>query len=162
MRYVALLRGIGPGNPNMHGSKLCSVFEKLGFTNVTSVISSGNVIFDSPSNNVADLELKIEKALPKYLGFNSTTIIRSHNELKALVKKNPFKNQEHSSKTYLIVTFLKDKKLVSGGVVCTAITTGQPRTPKVMADLEKKYAKAVTTRTWLTVLRILKKMDSVG
>jgi hypothetical protein len=160
-RYVALLRGIGPGNPNMHGSKLCNVFEKLGFTNVASVISSGNVIFDSPSKNIAGLESEIEKALPKYLGFSSTTIIRSQNDLRALVGKNPFKNKEHSLKTYLIVTFLKDKKLVPGGVICTTINMGQPRTPKVMADLEKKYAKAVTTRTWLTILRILKKMESI-
>lgn len=39
--YVALLRGIVPLNPNMRNEKLRGVFEKLGFTNVRTVISSG-------------------------------------------------------------------------------------------------------------------------
>lgn len=161
MRYVALLRGIAPLNPNMRGAKLCGVFRDLGFTNVASVISSGNVVFDSPSKSVAALEAKIEKALPAQLGFTSTTIIRSRREIEALIKKDPFKGKTHGTKTYLIVTFLKDKKLAPGGVVCTTVNMGEPRTPDVMARLEKKYAKAVTTRTWLTVLRILKKMESL-
>ena len=160
MRYVAMLRGIGPGNPNMHGSKLCAVFMKLGFTNVVSVISSGNVVFDTLSKNVVALEAKIEKALPKQLGFTSTTIIRSRDDLEVLVKKNPFRGKTHGRSTYLIVTFLKDPTLVRGGVICTTINLGQPGVLDVMTRLEKKYAKAVTTRTWLTVLRIIKKMES--
>jgi len=162
MHYVALLRGIGPSNPNMHGSKLCGVFEKLGFTKVASVISSGNVVFDSPSKNTAALEAKIEQALPKYLGFSSTTIVRSQEELQRLVKKNPFKNKQHSRSSYLLVTFLKDRAQGSGGMVFTAINTEQQRTVDFMAQLEKKYTKAITTRIWLTVLRILKKMESLG
>ena len=59
-KYIALLRGIGPGNPNMRNDKLCGVFEKLGFSNVTPVISSGNVIFESDEINKKTLELKIE------------------------------------------------------------------------------------------------------
>lgn len=51
--YVALLRGILPLNPNMHNQKLRGVFEKLGFSNVHTVISSGNVIFETNSKNVS-------------------------------------------------------------------------------------------------------------
>ncbi|MBA3630747.1 MAG: DUF1697 domain-containing protein [Actinobacteria bacterium] len=40
--YVALLRGIGPSNPNMRNDRLRAVFEDLGFSNVRAVISSGN------------------------------------------------------------------------------------------------------------------------
>ena len=69
-KYVALLRGIGPGNPNMRNDKLRGVFEKLGFANVQTVISSGNVLFDPPAGgpfkNAKKLEATIEKALPKH------------------------------------------------------------------------------------------------
>ncbi len=160
MRYVALLRGIMPMNPNMRGEKLRSVFEKLGFTNVATVIASGNVVFESPNKNSAALEAKIEKAFPKYLGFTSTTIIRSHDELAAIVKKNPFKGKEHSQSSYLLVTFLKDKHRVPGGAMFTAINLKDKNTPNIMTDLERRYTKAITSRTWLTVLRILKKMES--
>lgn len=77
MRYVALLRGIAPTNPNMHQAKLCGVLERLGFGNVRGVISSGNVVFASRARNVPRLEATIEKAWPKELGFRSTTIVRT-------------------------------------------------------------------------------------
>jgi len=95
-KYVALLRGIGPGNPNMRNEKLRGVFEKLGFIGVQTVISSGNVIFESPSKDVKVLEEVIEGAWPKELGFTSTTIIRSKNQIERLVKAKPFKGKQHS------------------------------------------------------------------
>jgi uncharacterized protein (DUF1697 family) len=52
MKYVALLRGIGPSNPNMRNEKLRGVFEKLGFDNVQTVISSGNVLFQTPTKDM--------------------------------------------------------------------------------------------------------------
>src|SRR2546423_1896339 len=107
MKYVALLRGIGPSNPNMHGQKLKAVMEELGFDNVQTVISSGNVVFESPSKDEKALEAKIEAAWPTKLGFNSTTIIRSQQQLQALVAQDPFQGAEHSRGSYLLVTFFK-------------------------------------------------------
>ncbi len=152
--YVALLRGIGPANPNMKGEKLREVFESLGFKNVATVIASGNVVFSSPSANEAALEAKIEKALPVQLGFKSTTIIRSETQLRQLVKKNPFKGVKDERPYYLVVTFFKNGKELASVIDMTK------RTPQFMTNLEKKHGKAITTRTWKTVHRILKKMDS--
>ena len=45
-RYVALLRGISPMNAKMPELKRC--FEDAGFGNVKTLLSSGNVVFDSP------------------------------------------------------------------------------------------------------------------
>ena len=81
------MRGIAPTNPNMRNDKLRGVFEKLGFDSVKTVISSGNVIFESPSRSVKKLEESMEKALPEQLGFTSTTIIRSQGQLQKLVDK---------------------------------------------------------------------------
>ncbi len=154
--YVALLRGIMPMNPNMKGEKLKAVFDSLGFKNVATVIASGNVVFESSSGNTAALEAKIEKALPKQLGFSSATIVRSREELEKLVKKNPFKGVKDEKPNYLIVTFFKDRKKE----LCTVITLGESTTPDFMRMLEKKHGKQQTTRTWKTVHRILKKMEA--
>src|SRR5687767_7497328 len=107
IKYVALLRGIAPMNPNMRNDILRGVFEKLGFAHVQTVISSGNVLFKSDSQDTEKLEKRIEQAIPQELGFSSTTIIRSQEQLQKLVKKNPFDNMEHTPKTYLDVTFLQ-------------------------------------------------------
>jgi uncharacterized protein (DUF1697 family) len=108
-KYVALLRGIAPSNPNMRNDKLREFFEQQGFANVKTVISSGNVVFESPTRNAKKLEETIEKMLPEQLGFKSTTIIRSKVQLQQLVEKNPFEGMEHSQKSSLNVTFLKNK-----------------------------------------------------
>jgi uncharacterized protein (DUF1697 family) len=156
--YVALLRGIMPMNPNMKGEKLKEVFEGLGFKNVHTVIASGNVVFSSAAKDAASLEAKIEKELPKKLGFNSATIIRSRAELEALTRKDPFKGIKDEKPNYLVVTFFKDRRKE----LCTALDLGTNDAPQFMSKLERAHGKALTTRTWKTVNRILAKMEAVA
>ena len=91
MKYVAMIRGVGPGNPNMHGEKLRWAFKELGFTNVRSLLASGNVLFERSTTDTSKLERKIETALPKLLNFNRDVFIRSQTDLQALVNASPFK-----------------------------------------------------------------------
>ena len=155
--YVALLRGIGPGNPNMTSAKFKAFFESLGFKNVSTVIASGNIVFDSPSTDGAKIEAKIEKPLPLQLGFNRAAIVRSKEELQRLAKKDPFKGIKDEKPNYLVVTFFKDRKKE----LCTVLDLTDSDTPTFMTDIDRKHGKAVTTRTWKTVGRILKKMDEM-
>jgi len=170
MKYVALLRGIGPSNPNMHGAKLKEAAESAGFKNVQTLLASGNVIFESAIKDSAKIESKLEKTWPAKLGFNSKTIVRSQEQLQALVDTDPYKGAEHSNrKTYLLVTFFKSPPKtkpdnyygVSGiNALCSTIDASQLGTPDFMAKLDKQFGKdAITSRTWLTIQRILKKME---
>lgn len=176
-KYVALLRGIAPTNPNMRNDRLRSVFEKLGFEKVKTVISSGNVIFESPSRSIKALEERIELAFPEELGFRSTTIIRSREQIRKIVDQSPFQGLEHSQKSSLNVTFLKRKSKIDlnfpypvdnrdytllgmyDGAICSVIDLTSAKTPDLMTWLEKQFGKEITTRTWKTVERILKAMD---
>ncbi len=158
MRYVALLRGIGPTNPNMKGERLRSVFEGIGFTNVQPVIASGNVIFDSPSRNRKTLEAQIEKALPERLGFSSTTIVRAKEDLETLVRKRPFAGVRDEKPNYLLVTFFKN----GGPELCTVVDLTEGTTPEFMRNLERQHGKDITSRTWKTIARILKKMKTTA
>jgi uncharacterized protein (DUF1697 family) len=171
MKYVALLRGIGPGNPNMHGSKLKGVLEGLGLKNVQPVISSGNVVFESDSKDIAKLEETIQAEWPKKLGFNSLTIIRSQEQLQALVAKDPYKGVEHSRESYQLVTFFKDepKDLSSNpdyydtagvNALCSTVDTTASKTPDFMVKIDKQFGKdQITSRTWKTIHRILAKFE---
>ncbi len=178
MKYAALLRGIAPMNPNMRNDRLRSVLEGLGFKNVQTVISSGNVLFESPSDDPRALESVIEEAWPTKLGFNSTTIVRSQDELQKLVDDDPFKGIDDTPTSRLNVTFLKkpvkttlkfpyhteEKGYAVLGMidqaVFTAIDLSGTKTPDVMAWLEKQFGKEITTRTWKTVHRILTKLNA--
>lgn len=178
IRYVALLRGIGPSNPNMRNDKLRGVFDSLGFENVQSVISSGNVVFDSSESNAEKLESRIEKALPQELGFHSTTIIRTQSELQRIVNARPFSSTPDVPASRLNVTFLKENQAnmpnvpykhqdnayrvfrIDGKSLGVVVNTTLAKTPDVMGWLEKEFSKDITTRTWKTVGRILKRMET--
>lgn len=176
MRYVALLRGIGPMNPNMRNEMLRSVMEKLGFKKVVTVISSGNIVFEASERDVAKLEAEIEAAWPEYLGFRSTTIVRSQQEFEKLAKEAPFEHYEDTSESRLHVTFVKhapSKSLplphhgkdnsyeiiaMKNKVIYSVVDSTSRKTPDLMGWLEKQCGKEITTRSWRTVQRIVKRM----
>lgn len=175
--YAALLRGIAPMNPNMRNEKLRGVCESLGLDNVQTVISSGNIVFETKAAGASELEAMLEEAWPRELGFQSTTMIRSKRELTDLADLKPFGDLEHGAETYLLVTFSKSPLTVDFELpfeppdrdfsivgatqreLFTITDTTSVRTPDVMAWVENRFGKEVTSRTWLTVARILKKMD---
>lgn len=177
MKYAALLRGIGPSNPNMHQAKLCGVLEKLGLTNVHAVISSGNVIFESDLTDKTALEDRIEQAWPRELGFTSTTIIRSQHELQELLAHDPFKGVVDDTHVYGLMTFFKRPQQITFEIpyqpegkpfqiiaagkdfVCTVTDLKTTKTPDTMGWLERQFGKNITSRTPGTVHRILKKME---
>lgn len=162
----------------MRNDRLRTVFESLGLDNVRTVISSGNVLFEAESKDIKALEQTIETAIPKQLGFRSTTIIRSQRQMKDLVKTDPFKGMEHGPSSYLLVTFFKNPvkpgfqfpyqpldgsyKLLGfeDSVLFSVIdTTSTGHSPDLMAWLEKQFGKDITSRTYKTVGRILKKLE---
>jgi uncharacterized protein (DUF1697 family) len=176
-KYVAFLRGIAPSNPNMRNERLRGVFAGLGLAKVRTVISSGNVVFES-AGTAAGLEQQIETALWEQLGFHSTTIIRSQEDLERLAGHNPFDGLAHNRETYLLVTFLQRRTEQPGPPpwgndrpyqivasyereVCTLTNTAAVKTPDVMTQLEKWYGKDITSRTWKTVERILEVLYSM-
>lgn len=177
MKYAALLRGIGPGNPNMKGDKLASVFESLGCTHVRPFLASGNVTFESKITDTAKLEAMAEEALPRLLGFSRDVLIRSEADPQKIVDANPFGELKHenSGKTYLTVTFFKTPPKVLpplpykpkgkafefvasvNGALCCVVDLTAGKTPDLMAYLERQYGKQITTRTWNTISRIHEK-----
>ena len=180
MRYAALLRGIAPSFPNMSNAHLRGVLEGLGFTAVASVLSSGNILFSTDATDVPVLEARIQRALQDELGIPGGTIVRNHPELRALVDSDPFPGLEHGRGSYLTATFLKDGATGPVGLpepepepwarivrfdpdaraFLAVVDTAEPnRTPRFMAWLDRTYGKDVTTRSWLTVQRIVRRME---
>jgi uncharacterized protein (DUF1697 family) len=148
-------------------------FASCGFSNVRPFLGSGNVLFESDITDVAQLESMAEAALPRLLGFERDVLIRSETQLQKLVDAQPFGDLKHenSGKTYLTVTFFKTPpkdlpelphhpegkafELVADvdGALCSVVDLTTGKTPDLMAWLERRYGKHITTRTWSTVTR---------
>lgn len=178
-RYAAFLRGIMPSNPNMRNEKLRGVFEGLGLEQVNTLLSSGNVTFHSRKSDVPALEASIQQALNTELGIPGGTLIRTYEQLRELVDSDPFAGLTHCRETYLTVTFVRDPaagmpdevagkmdaiRLVgfdpAAGALLSVIDNTNPSTTNFMQVVEKFYGKDITTRTFLTVQKALKKLDS--
>jgi uncharacterized protein (DUF1697 family) len=111
MRYVALLRGINVGGKNkVPMAELKTCLESLGFTNVSTYIASGNVIFES-NESVDNIKAKIEKALPEYFALHSELIkvlLLSHSQLQSVINNKPPGFGDQSDKYHSDVVFLMD------------------------------------------------------
>lgn len=88
--FVALLRGVNVGGNNMISMRsLKESFETMGFTNVSTYINSGNIIFQSKENNPRKLERKIEQLLSSDYQLDSKVVVRSLAEMEKLVEVLP-------------------------------------------------------------------------
>lgn len=89
-KYVALLRGINVGGNNiikMVDLKAC--FEQMGFTDVTTYIQSGNVLFSANEEDAAQLTKKIEQALSKTFAYKSSVVLITQAQLNKVINEAP-------------------------------------------------------------------------
>ena len=89
-RYVALLRAVNVGGTGkLPMAELKSICEEAGFVRVETYIASGNVVFES---NVAPSKVKseLEARLLEYAGKPIGVVVRTAEEMRAVLKANPF------------------------------------------------------------------------
>jgi uncharacterized protein (DUF1697 family) len=104
-RYVALLQGINVGkHRRIAMSDLKAIVEGLGHTEVRTHLNSGNVVFTAGKRPNDGLAREIADAVTARTGLDVPVVIRSGEEMRAIVASNPFPNAaDHKT---LHVTFL--------------------------------------------------------
>lgn len=172
MRWTALLRGINLGKRQLKSAELKAVVEGLGFTDVKTLLASGNVVFTAPDARAEQLEAQIHAALAEATGLRSEIFVRTPEEMDAVVAANPFPDAAIDRPSFLVVTF--HRQPVDAAAVDALITIhdgperaqaigrelyinfpeGQARST-LHAPLGKATRDPVTTaRNWNTVLKI--------
>jgi len=175
-KYVALLRGVNVGGVIVKMDKLKKSFEALGFTEVKTLLASGNVLFTATAASESTLVSKIEKKLAADFGRNIGVLVRKIEELRRLAEAEPFAGIKITPQTRLFVTFLSEKNKSSLKIpyetpdkncriirandreVCSVLTSY--RTVDLMGMLEKEFGRKITTRNWNTIEKILKASQS--
>jgi uncharacterized protein (DUF1697 family) len=167
MRYAAFLRGVMPVNASMPDLK--RTFEAAGFTEVATLLSSGNVVFTAPAASPASLERRAEAAMTKRLGRAFLTIVRPMDRLRELLAADPYARFDIAPDAKRIVTFLRKipssmpkLPLERDGVSIFAARDTEvfsayrpnPKGPVFMTLLQKTFGTEQTTRTWQTVQRV--------
>ena len=166
-RYAAFLRGVMPTNCKMPALK--AAFEAAGFTDVKTVLGSGNVVFDARGTSERAIEQKAEAAMHEHLGQAFMTFVRPVDQLRKLLATDPYKPFKPSPKAKRIVTFLREppKQTISlpvelHGARILALKNGEifscylptPKGPVFISLLQKTFGRDQTTRTWDTIAKV--------
>src|SRR5207245_11806670 len=69
-RYAAFLRGVNVGGANLKMAAVAKAFEEAGFTNVRTILASGNVLLESGSG-VEAVRRKAERAWRDAFGYDA-------------------------------------------------------------------------------------------
>ncbi|MEM7052869.1 MAG: DUF1697 domain-containing protein [Acidobacteriota bacterium] len=90
-RYVAFLRGMNLGGRRITNQELCGHFEALGLAPAHAFLASGNVVFESAS---AVTSAALEAGLEQALGYAVPTMLRTAEEIAALLRQEVFSPQQ--------------------------------------------------------------------
>lgn len=178
--FIALLRGINVGG--RHKAPMAGVrkaFEDMGFGEVKTLLNSGNVVFSGKPQPVEEIETRISRRLEEVFGFPIPVLVRSGEEIKAIIESEPFKGIEVTKDIRLYVTFvrkppenLQTPRIAPDGsfkilairekAIFSVLNVSLINTPDAMSILEKSSGKDITTRNWNTVVKIHGMLSPAG
>lgn len=173
-RYAAFLRGVNLGKRTVKSAELKAAFEAMGYTEVKTLLASGNVLFDAKPGKT--LKSKIEAGLKDAFGFEIGTVLRSADDLRTMVKVDPFGRAEGDDAKLYVMLFAEP---IPASLRPESVT-GDFDVPKVtereiflilwkkpdgtyagnsggLLALEKRLPKGtlVTSRNWNTILKAI-------
>ncbi|QJE00630.1 DUF1697 domain-containing protein [Massilia forsythiae] len=170
-RYIALLRGVNVGRAKRIAmADLRKLIADLGYTDVNSVLNSGNVVFSGPATPHAQLAAAIEEALVFKLGVGAPVTVLDSEELAAIVAANPLLDRaaDHSRLLIFLLSSLESREAVE--TLCGrdwlpgAVALGERAIyvwcpdgildSAAAAALGKALGDATTARNWATLLKL--------
>jgi uncharacterized protein (DUF1697 family) len=163
-----LLKAINVGGHVVKMEELRSLFSGLRFSNVETLINSGNVIFETKAIADRKLEMKIEKHLEAALGYGVGTFVRSLEEIHAISVYQPFSREglvlnvgfmHETVKTSIADEFKSDVDdfHIHGREVYWLCQIRQSDSKFPAKKFEKAVGGAITWRNMNTVVRLAAK-----
>lgn len=103
-RFAVLLRGINVGgNKRVAMADLRQLLSGLGLTDVQTLLQSGNAVFGYRRTKPEVLARRIEGAIRDELGLDVSCIVRSHEEVQAVIADNPLRQAANDGSKFLVV-----------------------------------------------------------
>jgi uncharacterized protein (DUF1697 family) len=176
-RYVALLRGINVGrNKRLAMADLRDLLAGLGYTDVATHLNSGNAVFTHRATKPEKLAAQIEKAITDTAGMNVRCLVRSSDELRAVIDAHPLtaKATDGSKMMALFLSEAPDATLlaefdpvnldpdnvrIGDRVIYQWCANGILESPPVGGFVEKYLRVTVTGRNWNTITKLSALLD---
>jgi uncharacterized protein (DUF1697 family) len=171
--FVALLRAVNVGGNNLiKMADLKVICEKLGFREVRTLLQSGNVAFLATGTDKA-VAKKLAVAIEASHGFRPEIVVRTAAEIAEAMKRNPFRAEERSDPSHLLVAFMAEAPKAGAGERLAAVkvagerlhlssrelyihyAAGQGTSKVTNVVLERALGVPATARNWNTVGKLL-------
>ncbi|MCP5270126.1 MAG: DUF1697 domain-containing protein [Burkholderiaceae bacterium] len=170
-RFVVLLRGVNVGKANrVHMAEFKAMLESLGYTQVKTLLNSGNAVFASAGRATEKHAKSIAASLQEKFAVATPVVVKSEVEFKAAVTGNLSAPPEAEWSRFL-VAFGPDKAVLqaleplrslarkpeSFAIGTAAAYLHCPEgllASKAAESMLGKAGRGVTTRNWATVLKL--------
>ena len=113
-RYVALFKGINVGKAKRIAMEdLRDLLGKLGYTDVQTLLNSGNAVFTAAAEPAARLSEHIRQAVLKKTGVDALVIVKSAKDMAAIVAGNELGKVATDPSKLLVAVINENKALRS-------------------------------------------------
>jgi uncharacterized protein (DUF1697 family) len=172
--FISFLRAVNVGGHNIvKMDALRALYESLGFRNPHTYVNSGNVVFHAKERNAALLTKKIQDSIEKKFAFRPAIVLRSAEELRAIIAANPFAKRRDIEPGKFLVTFLAETPAaealaaalkiktdpeelrIVGSEVFIYFPNGMGRPKMSWPSIERALKTTGTGRNWNTVNKLL-------
>ena len=100
--YVSLLRGINVGGRVVKMADLKACYEAAGFSDVSTLLQSGNVVFTSKLPDAEAVRAQLEAAVSARFNYPAKIHVLKQGALKPLVDNYPFDPADENYQHYII------------------------------------------------------------
>jgi len=171
---ICMLRGVNVGGHNkIKMDVLKALCVSLKLKDPQTFIQSGNVIFTTEENDLANVAKRIGDAIQKKIGFRPDVVLRTATELRTAIKRNPFAKRDGIEPGKLLVMFLgadpgkeaREKALtiatepeemhIIGREVYIYFLNGQGHSKLPWPKIERALGTSGTGRNWNSVTKML-------
>ena len=170
--WVVLLRGINVGGINIKMADLRVALTSAGFTDVRTVLATGNVLLDSPLTAAA-VKAQVENTLAKAFSYQAWVVVLDVPTLRAIVESYPFDAEREGWHPYVVfgsddshlteLSALADEldpeleRIAEGNSVLYWVVRKGSTTDSTFgkATAKAKYKATTTTRNVRTLVKIL-------
>ncbi|PND54726.1 pyridoxamine 5-phosphate oxidase [Mycobacterium sp. ENV421] len=108
-RYAAFLRGVNVSGTTMKMADVAEALTGAGFTEVRTILASGNVLLDSGAA-ATTVRTKAEAALRDAFGYEAWVLVYDLETLRTIADGYPFEREVEGYHSY--VTFVSDGKVL--------------------------------------------------
>jgi uncharacterized protein (DUF1697 family) len=169
--FIILIRAVTPSGKNkVPMAQLREVLSTHGFKNVTTYIQTGNVLLET-DKRAQEVQIEVHDAIKAEIGPDLAIIVRTPNQLSAMLQENPYGDNDDVSQLYFVLfeqpplpdkikilsqrDYGDEQLVITDKAACLCIPGVYGRGMLSSNFLEKKLGVAATMRNYNTMRKLV-------